>query len=142
MIMKKIFILTIVLSAVIFASCKTEREDVEIRYYLNAINPGIVMDTVTQEIITWKVNYYADGEHHIEEINSTDVKKWSKSIIGKPGDIAYMYVEFNEDITDNMAFSAGIQFERQLFKEARNYQLSQDDTLYTIKLAGTVPYLY
>lgn len=140
--MKKILLATIILSAVIFGSCKKDSEDVQIRYYLNDIHPGLEMDTLTHEMTYWKVNYYAEGEHHIEMITDKAVKSWSKTVTGKPGDIAYMYVEFNEDVESSMKFSAGIQFEKQLFKEARNWETVTPDTLYKIRLSGTVPFVY
>ncbi len=137
--MNKIFLISLILFSVVFAACKKEREDVEIRYYLNEVHPGT--HTPGGDVIQWKVNYYANGEHHVVMLQDS-VSTWSTTVLAKPGDIAYMYVEFNEDIENNMKFSAGIQFERQLFREARNWHDSDGDTLYSIKLAGTLPFVY
>ena len=139
--MKKILLISVILSAVIFASCKKEREDVEIRYYINNFHAGELNSYGDNTV--WTVNYYADGEM-VKEVLSDSTSTWTAKTIGKPGDIAYMYIEFNEYVDEgNMTFSAGIQFEKQLFKEARRWhKYDNTDSTYSIKLAGTVPYVY
>lgn len=131
--MKKIIgIIIIALTALI--GCQKDNEPKEVTYFIQGFgDPYKVVFTYGDSSATKTQTVTPDG------ISDS----WSYSFTALPGEIAYIYVESKEDISNSMHFITAILIDGKIYQKALSYDLTRvvgNDTVNTIKRSGTIPF--
>lgn len=132
--MKK-YIILLVLSVLAFSACQKENDEKKVTYLITGFADS------------YKVVYtYGDGSQTIVDSIRPGGKKdsiWTYNFSALPGEIAYIYVESDEDISNAMNFNTSILVDNKIIQKAVSYdktKITPTDTSYFIKRSCTIPF--
>ncbi|OIP02091.1 MAG: hypothetical protein AUJ98_02275 [Bacteroidetes bacterium CG2_30_33_31] len=126
--MKKIllFFVIILLS---LQSCQKEPTIRKVKYQINGLSDP------------YKIVYFDQNGNTIKQnITPSSNKVWKLEYTAPEGKVMYLYLEFKENISNNMAFTAGIYVDGKAYSQTKNFDVSVGDTIFKIKRSGIVPF--
>jgi hypothetical protein len=132
--MKKHFIYLLFL-VFAFSACQVENDEKTVTYFVKGFTePYKVVYTYGEDSKT--------KTETIDPAGSIDYT-WQYSFSDLPGEICYIYIESDEDISNSMRFNTSILINRKTHQKAVSYDkttISGTDTVSTIKRSMTIPF--
>ncbi len=133
--MKMKYIIFSILFLAVLSSCQKDNDEVQVVYAVKGFSQP------------YKV-IYALGD-----LNKTDTLtvnpagnasyEWKAELNSMPGEVTYLYVQSDEEISNYTGFHATIFVEGKVFRRAYSYdgtRIMPNDTTFYIKQFGTIPF--
>lgn len=130
--MKKIIFALVVLVAFL-AACRKDAQEKSVMYFIRGLDSTYTVWYLNEEGKTIKQQVKPVGSKFL----------WTYNWKGKPGDMMYLYIEYDKDEANKPMgsnFRVMIKVDDVIFKDAINQDYIKNNTVAVVKRSGIIPF--